>query len=72
MTIFTAVRALDESDTCSPPDVYLSTQELVEDEAGGGVATCDASMSWDVSAEKLAGTVGKLCKAESQTLMSPR
>ncbi|XP_016425132.1 phosphofurin acidic cluster sorting protein 1-like [Sinocyclocheilus rhinocerous] len=45
--------------------------ELVEDEAGGGVASCEASMSWDVSAEKLAGTVGKLCKAESQTLMSP-
>ncbi len=55
-----------------PPDVYLSMQELVEDKAGGGVATCDTIMSWDMSVEKLAGTVGKLCKAESQTLMSPR
>ncbi len=44
----------------------------MEDEAGGSMAICDTSMSWDVSAEKLAGTVGKLCKAESQTLMSPR
>ncbi|XP_050950735.1 phosphofurin acidic cluster sorting protein 2 isoform X3 [Labeo rohita] len=54
-----------------PKVVDSAAGELVEDEAGGGVATCDASMSWDVSAEKLAGTVGKLCKAESQTLMSP-
>uniref|UniRef100_A0A8C2IN13 Si:ch211-126j24.1 n=1 Tax=Cyprinus carpio TaxID=7962 RepID=A0A8C2IN13_CYPCA len=54
-----------------PTVVDSAAGELVEDEAGGGVATCDASMSWDVSAEKLAGTVGKLCKAESQTLMSP-
>lgn len=50
-----------------PADVCLCAQELVEDEA-----TCDANMSWDASAEKLAGTVGKLCKTESQTLMSPR
>ncbi len=71
MTIFMAAQALEESDTCSLL-MFLSTQELVEDEAGGGVATCVTSMSWDVSAEKLAGTVGKLCKAESQTLMSPR
>uniref|UniRef100_A0A8C1S8G3 Si:ch211-126j24.1 n=1 Tax=Cyprinus carpio TaxID=7962 RepID=A0A8C1S8G3_CYPCA len=54
-----------------PTVVDSAAGELVEDEAGGGVATCDASMSWDVSVEKLAGTVGKLCKAESQTLMSP-
>uniref|UniRef100_A0A8C1N5W3 Si:ch211-126j24.1 n=1 Tax=Cyprinus carpio TaxID=7962 RepID=A0A8C1N5W3_CYPCA len=47
----------------------LVLSELVEDEAGGGVASCEASMSWDMSAEKLAGTVGKLCKAESQTLI---
>uniref|UniRef100_A0A9J8AHM5 Si:ch211-126j24.1 n=1 Tax=Cyprinus carpio carpio TaxID=630221 RepID=A0A9J8AHM5_CYPCA len=51
--------------------INISEGELVEDEAGGGVASCEASMSWDMSAEKLAGTVGKLCKAESQTLMSP-
>ncbi|XP_016399002.1 phosphofurin acidic cluster sorting protein 2-like [Sinocyclocheilus rhinocerous] len=55
-----------------PTVVDSAAGELVEDEAGGGVASCEASMSWDVSAEKLAGTVGKLCKAESQTLMSPR
>uniref|UniRef100_A0A8C1NR90 Si:ch211-126j24.1 n=1 Tax=Cyprinus carpio TaxID=7962 RepID=A0A8C1NR90_CYPCA len=54
-----------------PTVVDSAAGELVEDEAGGGMATCDTSMSWDVSAEKLAGTVGKLCKAESQTLMSP-
>ncbi|XP_016353193.1 phosphofurin acidic cluster sorting protein 2-like isoform X2 [Sinocyclocheilus anshuiensis] len=54
-----------------PTVVDSAAGELVEDEAGGGVASCEASMSWDVSAEKLAGTVGKLCKAESQTLMSP-
>ncbi|XP_073700240.1 phosphofurin acidic cluster sorting protein 2 isoform X4 [Garra rufa] len=59
-------RYLDETTV-----VDSAAGELVEDEAGGGVATCDASMSWDVSTEKLAGTVGKLCKAESQTLMSP-
>uniref|UniRef100_A0A8C1YGP2 Si:ch211-126j24.1 n=1 Tax=Cyprinus carpio TaxID=7962 RepID=A0A8C1YGP2_CYPCA len=46
-----------------------SREQTSTDEAGGGVATCDASMSWDVSVEKLAGTVGKLCKAESQTLI---
>ncbi|XP_016132028.1 phosphofurin acidic cluster sorting protein 2-like isoform X2 [Sinocyclocheilus grahami] len=54
-----------------PTVVDSAAGELVEDEVGGGVASCEASMSWDVSAEKLAGTVGKLCKAESQTLMSP-
>uniref|UniRef100_A0A8C2G885 Si:ch211-126j24.1 n=1 Tax=Cyprinus carpio TaxID=7962 RepID=A0A8C2G885_CYPCA len=54
-----------------PTVVDSAAGELVEDEAGGGVASCEASMSWDMSAEKLAGTVGKLCKAESQTLMSP-
>ncbi|XP_052395622.1 phosphofurin acidic cluster sorting protein 2-like isoform X1 [Carassius gibelio] len=54
------------------PTVVDSTAgELVEDEAGGGMATCDPSISWDVSTEKLPGTVGKLCKAESQTLISP-
>ncbi len=71
MTIFTAVRALEESDICYRL-MFISTQELVEDEAGGGMPINDTSMSWDVSAEKLSGTVGKLCKAESQTLMSPR
>ncbi|XP_026092245.1 phosphofurin acidic cluster sorting protein 2-like isoform X4 [Carassius auratus] len=54
------------------PTVVDSTAgELVEDEAGGSMATCDPSISWDVSTEKLPGTVGKLCKAESQTLISP-
>ncbi|XP_059425874.1 phosphofurin acidic cluster sorting protein 2-like isoform X2 [Carassius carassius] len=48
-----------------PTVVDSAAGELVEDEAGGGVASCEASMSWDVSTEKLAGTVGKLCKADS-------
>ncbi|XP_051550385.1 phosphofurin acidic cluster sorting protein 2-like isoform X2 [Myxocyprinus asiaticus] len=54
------------------PTVVDSTAgEPTEDEAGGGGATCDTNISWDMSAEKLAGTVGKLCKTESQTFMSP-
>ncbi|XP_051978075.1 phosphofurin acidic cluster sorting protein 2-like isoform X3 [Xyrauchen texanus] len=54
------------------PTVVDSTAgEPTEDEAGGGGATCDTNINWDVSAEKLAGTVGKLCKTESQTFMSP-
>ncbi|XP_026053575.1 phosphofurin acidic cluster sorting protein 2 isoform X2 [Carassius auratus] len=48
-----------------PTAVDSAAGELVEDEAGGGVASCEASMSWDVSTEKLAGTGGKLCKADS-------
>ncbi|KAK7137370.1 hypothetical protein R3I93_017449 [Phoxinus phoxinus] len=50
-----------------PTVLDSAAAEPLEDEA-----TCDANMSWDAGAEKLAGTVlGKLCKTESQTLMSP-
>ncbi|XP_056147335.1 phosphofurin acidic cluster sorting protein 2-like isoform X2 [Lampris incognitus] len=37
----------------------------------GGPGTAEVSGSWDVSTERLAGTVGKLCKTESQNHMSP-
>ncbi|XP_051549415.1 phosphofurin acidic cluster sorting protein 2-like isoform X2 [Myxocyprinus asiaticus] len=57
--------------TDDPTVVDFTAGEPTEDEVGGGAATCDANMSWDVSTEKLSGTVGKLCKTESQTLMSP-
>uniref|UniRef100_A0A3B4D790 Uncharacterized protein n=1 Tax=Pygocentrus nattereri TaxID=42514 RepID=A0A3B4D790_PYGNA len=39
----------------------------VKEDAGAGGAPCDANMSWDISTDKLAGSVGKLCKTESQT-----
>lgn len=47
--------------------------EPVEEETGVGVTPCqhDANLNWDLSAEKLTGSVNKLCKTESQTLMSP-
>ncbi|KAL6469098.1 hypothetical protein MHYP_G00226220 [Metynnis hypsauchen] len=45
--------------------------ETTEEDAGAGGAPCDANMSWDISTDKLAGSVGKLCKTESQTHMSP-
>uniref|UniRef100_A0A673MRX9 Phosphofurin acidic cluster sorting protein 2 n=1 Tax=Sinocyclocheilus rhinocerous TaxID=307959 RepID=A0A673MRX9_9TELE len=51
------------SQKSQPRELTTST-----DEAGGGVASCEASMSWDVSAEKLAGTVGKLCKYLNEIL----
>nr|XP_055073974.1 phosphofurin acidic cluster sorting protein 2 isoform X2 [Misgurnus anguillicaudatus] len=61
-----AARYLDETALLDSTAV-----ELMEEEAGGGSVTCDSNMSWDVNTEKLTGSVGKLCKAESQTLMSP-
>ncbi|XP_073717561.1 phosphofurin acidic cluster sorting protein 2-like isoform X2 [Misgurnus anguillicaudatus] len=61
-----AARYLDETALLDSTAV-----ELMEEEAGGGTVTCDSNMSWDVNTEKLTGSVGKLCKAESQTLMSP-
>ena len=39
---------------------------------GQGPAQGEVSGSWDVSTERLASTVGKLCKTESQNHMSPR
>ncbi|XP_062869072.1 phosphofurin acidic cluster sorting protein 2 [Trichomycterus rosablanca] len=47
--------------------------ETVEEETGAGGAPCqhDANLSWDVSTEKLASSVGKMSKTESQTVMSP-
>lgn len=51
--------------------VDSTAAELPEDEAGSGVAVCDSNMSWDTNTEKTVGALGKLCKAESQTHMSP-
>ncbi|KAL7867427.1 hypothetical protein AOLI_G00152410 [Acnodon oligacanthus] len=51
--------------------VDTAVGETTEEDAGAGGAPCDANMSWDVSTDKLAGSVGKLCKTESQTHMSP-
>ncbi|XP_060797475.1 phosphofurin acidic cluster sorting protein 2 isoform X2 [Neoarius graeffei] len=47
--------------------------EAAEEDAGVGGAPSqhDASLSWDMSAEKLASSVGKICKTESQNMMSP-
>ncbi|TRZ01124.1 hypothetical protein DNTS_007849, partial [Danionella cerebrum] len=59
-------RCPDESVVQDSPAV-----DLMEEETATAVTASDANMSWDTSTEKLAGTVGKLCKAESQTHMSP-
>lgn len=55
-------------------DVDVCVQEAVEEETGAGGAPCqhDANPSWDVSTEKLASSMAKLSKTESQTVMSPR
>ncbi|XP_049321635.1 phosphofurin acidic cluster sorting protein 2 isoform X2 [Astyanax mexicanus] len=45
--------------------------EVTEEETGTGALPCDANISWEISTEKLASSVGKLCKTESQTHMSP-
>ncbi|XP_072516178.1 phosphofurin acidic cluster sorting protein 2 isoform X2 [Salminus brasiliensis] len=45
--------------------------EMPEEDTGTGGLLCDANMSWDINTEKLASSVGKLCKTESQTHMSP-
>ncbi|TSK53646.1 Phosphofurin acidic cluster sorting protein 1 [Bagarius yarrelli] len=47
--------------------------EAAEEDAGvGGVPSQhDANLSWDISVEKLASSVGKICKTESQNMMSP-
>ncbi|XP_030626782.1 phosphofurin acidic cluster sorting protein 2 [Chanos chanos] len=51
--------------------VDSNTGEVAEEDTAVGTVTSDANMSWDVSTDKLASTVGKLCKTESQTHMSP-
>lgn len=47
--------------------------EAAEEDAGvGGVPSQhDANLSWDMSMEKLANSMGKICKTESQNMMSP-
>ncbi|XP_047660399.1 phosphofurin acidic cluster sorting protein 2 isoform X1 [Tachysurus fulvidraco] len=47
--------------------------EAAEEDAGVGGAPSqhDANLSWDMSVEKLASSVGKICKTESQNMMSP-
>ncbi|XP_066503673.1 phosphofurin acidic cluster sorting protein 2 isoform X2 [Hoplias malabaricus] len=45
--------------------------ENTEEDSGPGAAPCDSNMSWDISTDKLTSSVGKLCKTESQTHMSP-
>ncbi|GAA6110863.1 phosphofurin acidic cluster sorting protein 2 isoform X1 [Tachysurus ichikawai] len=47
--------------------------EAAEEDAGVGGAPSqhDATLSWDMSVEKLASSVGKICKTESQNMMSP-
>lgn len=47
--------------------------EAAEEDAGVGGAPSqhDANLSWDMSVEKLANSMGKICKTESQNMMSP-
>lgn len=47
--------------------------EAAEEDAGVGGAPSqhDANLSWDMSMEKLANSMGKICKTESQNMMSP-
>ncbi|KAK1806127.1 hypothetical protein P4O66_012837 [Electrophorus voltai] len=59
-------RFQDETSVVDP-----AAGELSEEDACAGGVMMEASMSWDISAEKLASSVGKLCKTESQTHMSP-
>ncbi|KAB5559214.1 hypothetical protein PHYPO_G00026410 [Pangasianodon hypophthalmus] len=53
--------------------VDTMTGEAAEEDAGVGGAPSqhDANLSWDMSVEKLASSVGKICKTESQNMMSP-
>ncbi|XP_035379201.1 phosphofurin acidic cluster sorting protein 2 isoform X1 [Electrophorus electricus] len=59
-------RFQDETSVVDP-----AAGELSEEDACAGGVMMEAGMSWDISAEKLASSVGKLCKTESQTHMSP-
>uniref|UniRef100_A0A8C5BNK0 Phosphofurin acidic cluster sorting protein 2-like n=1 Tax=Gadus morhua TaxID=8049 RepID=A0A8C5BNK0_GADMO len=65
------------SDTCVCVCVCVCVclaQEMEADDSGLGQGPTqgEVSGSWDVSTERLASTVGKLCKTESQNHMSPR
>ncbi|XP_053490043.1 phosphofurin acidic cluster sorting protein 2 [Ictalurus furcatus] len=53
--------------------VEATAGEAAEEDAGVGGAPSqhDASLSWDMSVEKLANSMGKICKTESQNMMSP-
>ncbi|KAJ8393220.1 hypothetical protein AAFF_G00062920 [Aldrovandia affinis] len=48
--------------------IDISPGEADEEDTGTG----DSSSGWDVSTDRLAASVGKLCKTESQSHMSPR
>lgn len=52
------------------PVLSVLLQELEVEDFGPMVG--EVSSSWEVNAERLANTVGKLCKMESQNHMSPR
>ncbi|XP_062390792.1 phosphofurin acidic cluster sorting protein 1-like [Sardina pilchardus] len=67
-----AGRFTDESSVLEPTPGDEAEEEVAAGTAG--VAAAELSASWDVSTDKLAGTagtVGKLCKTESQSHMSP-
>lgn len=54
---------------------YVQDAEDEETRAGTGPGEANPNptpTSWDLSTDKLPGPVAKLCKTESQTLMSPR
>ncbi|CAL8390298.1 unnamed protein product [Arctogadus glacialis] len=53
------------------PDPVIGEMEADDSGLGQGPTQGEVSGSWDVSTERLASTVGKLCKTESQNHMSP-
>ncbi|KAJ3610545.1 hypothetical protein NHX12_022637 [Muraenolepis orangiensis] len=53
------------------PDPIVGEQEADDSGLGHGQTQGEVSSGWDVSTERLASTVGKLCKTESQNHMSP-
>ncbi|XP_076145591.1 phosphofurin acidic cluster sorting protein 2-like isoform X2 [Alosa pseudoharengus] len=65
-----AGRFTDESSVLEPTPGDEAEEEVVV-VGTTSVAAADLSASWDVSTDKLSGTVGKLSKTESQSHMSP-
>ncbi|KAG5278425.1 hypothetical protein AALO_G00098860 [Alosa alosa] len=65
-----AGRFTDESSVLEPTPGDEAEEEVVV-VGTTSVAAAELSASWDVSTDKLAGTVGKLSKTESQSHMSP-
>ncbi|KAL2086582.1 hypothetical protein ACEWY4_017641 [Coilia grayii] len=70
-----AGRFTDESTLLEPTPGDVVEEEVVVAVPGVGVGmgmtSADSTTSWDVSTDKLASTVSKLSKTESQTHMSP-